>query len=76
VSDDGIGIPADSQGKLFKVFERLGAAKDYPGTGIGLAIVRRAVDRMGGECGVESEEGRGSRFWITLPAADPRGGPA
>lgn len=69
VSDNGIGIPPESRGKLFKVFERLGAAKDYPGTGIGLAIVRRAVERMGGDCGVESEDGGGSRFWIAIPAA-------
>jgi signal transduction histidine kinase len=40
---------------------------DYPGTGIGLAIVRKAVERMGGETGVESEPGKGSRFWLQLP---------
>ena len=43
--------------------------KNYPGTGIGLAIVARAVERMGGAYGVESEPGKGSRFWIELPAA-------
>jgi PAS domain S-box-containing protein len=67
VIDNGIGIPAESQSRLFMVFERLGAVKDYPGTGIGLAIVRRAMDRMGGQCGVESAVGQGSRFWISLP---------
>jgi PAS domain S-box-containing protein len=72
VVDNGIGIPEDSQSRLFRVFERLGDAKDYPGTGIGLAIVRRAVERMGGDYGVESASGRGSRFWIRLPAAGPK----
>ena len=73
VADNGIGISPESRDRLFRVFERLGAAKDYPGTGIGLAIVRRAMDRMGGACGVDSELGKGSRFWIRLPAADPGG---
>lgn len=68
VADNGIGIAPESRDRLFRVFERLGAAKDYPGTGIGLAIVRRAMDRMGGHCGVDSEPGKGSRFWIRLPA--------
>jgi signal transduction histidine kinase len=67
IADNGIGIPPESRERLFRVFERLGAAKDYPGTGIGLAIVRRAMDRMGGHCGVDSEPGQGSRFWIRLP---------
>jgi signal transduction histidine kinase len=74
VVDNGIGIPEESQSRLFRVFERLGDAKDYPGTGIGLAIVRRAVERMGGVCGVESAPARGSRFWVRLPAAEPREG--
>jgi signal transduction histidine kinase len=77
IADNGIGIPAASKGRLFRVFERLGDAKEYPGTGIGLAIVRRAMDRMGGTYGVDSEPGKGSRFWIGLPAAGaPKGGPA
>ena len=66
VEDRGIGISLPShQNKLFRVFERL-AGEAYPGTGIGLAIVKRAVDRMGGAVGVESEVGNGSRFWIEL----------
>jgi PAS domain S-box-containing protein len=66
VEDRGIGISAQNRdNKLFRVFERLGGDQ-YPGTGIGLAIVKRAADRMGGNVGVESEAGKGSRFWIEL----------
>ena len=75
VEDDGIGIAPQHQRKLFQVFARLHAGDKYPGTGIGLAIVRRAMERMNGGCGVLSEEGVGSRFWIELPAATvPKGG--
>lgn len=71
VEDNGIGIPPQHRERIFRVFERLHRAEDYPGTGIGLAIVRRGIERMGGRVGVESEVGRGSRFWIELEAADP-----
>jgi PAS domain S-box-containing protein len=70
VADNGIGIALDHQERIFKIFERLNSAADYPGTGIGLALVRKAADRMGGSVGVESEFGRGSRFWIELAAPD------
>jgi PAS domain S-box-containing protein len=69
VEDNGIGITPDLHGKLFQMFERLVKAEEYPGTGIGLAIVRKAVERMGGEVGLESQPGQGSRFWIDLPRA-------
>jgi PAS domain S-box-containing protein len=65
--DNGIGISPEYHEKIFQVFERLNDAASYPGTGIGLAIVRRAVGRMGGRVGVESVEGKGSRFWVELP---------
>lgn len=69
VRDNGIGIPAESHARIFGIFERLGGAT-VEGTGIGLAIVERAMQRMGGACGVESEPGQGSTFWLELAAAD------
>lgn len=73
VEDNGIGITSANQEKIFRVFERLNGVGTYPGTGIGLAIVRRAVDRMGGTAGVVSQPGEGSRFWIDLPGAGSAG---
>jgi len=69
VRDNGIGIAPQHQERIWQVFERLHERETYPGTGIGLAIVRRAVGRMQGSCGVESDLGKGSTFWIELPAA-------
>jgi signal transduction histidine kinase len=70
IEDNGIGIPAEYQERIFQPFERLHDADTYAGTGIGLAIVRRGVERMGGQVGVVSAPGQGSRFWLTLPPAD------
>jgi PAS domain S-box-containing protein len=67
VEDNGIGIAPNHQQRIFKVFERLHGEESYPGTGIGLAIVRKGVERTGGRAGVESEPGQGSRFWVDLP---------
>ena len=67
VEDNGIGIEPEYQERIFQVFERLHGVESYPGTGIGLAIVRKGVERMGGTAGVESVPGQGSRFWVTLP---------
>jgi signal transduction histidine kinase len=69
VKDNGIGIPEEHHARVFRVFERLHTAETYPGTGIGLAIVRKGIERMNGRVGLESEPGEGSRFWIELPAA-------
>ena len=63
---NGIGIEPELQGKLFGIFQRLRPNEGYEGTGIGLAIVRKAVERMHGKIGVESEPGKGSKFWIQL----------
>jgi signal transduction histidine kinase len=65
--DNGIGIPKEHHDRIFGVFERLHKQEDYPGTGIGLAIVKKAMERMGGKVGLESQVGLGSRFWIELP---------
>ncbi|MEG3986986.1 CHASE3 domain-containing protein [Microcoleus sp. S28C3] len=69
VEDNGIGIAPEHQKRIFRVFERLHGIESYPGTGIGLAIVQKGTDRMGGQVGVESQLGQGSRFWINLRKA-------
>jgi PAS domain S-box-containing protein len=74
VTDNGIGIAPQHRERIWQVFERLHDRETYPGTGIGLAIVKRAIARMGGACGVESEVGKGSTFWIELPAEPERKG--
>ena len=68
VEDNGIGIAADYQDQIFRLFTRLHGDK-YQGTGIGLVIVQKGVERMGGRVGVESTSGQGSRFWFELRKA-------
>ncbi|MEO6033747.1 MAG: PAS domain S-box protein [Verrucomicrobiota bacterium] len=68
IEDNGVGISKEHQERVFRVFERLHGAR-YPGTGIGLSIVRKGVERMNGKIGLESEPGKGTRFWIELPKA-------
>jgi PAS domain S-box-containing protein len=70
VADNGPGFDMDHSGKLFQVFERLHGA-DYEGSGIGLAIVRRAVEAHGGRTWAESAPGEGATFYFSLPAAGP-----
>lgn len=72
VQDNGIGIEARHHARIFQMFERA-AKKQFAGTGIGLAIVKKAVERMGGTVGVISAPGEGSRFWIELVAGDADG---
>jgi len=70
IRDNGIGIQAPYQEKIFEIFHRLHTHKDYDGTGIGLAIVKKAVTKLGGEVNVESEIGKGSVFSFTVPIGD------
>ena len=67
VEDNGIGIPKEFQPRLFYMFQR--ASNTHEGNGIGLALVRKNMERMGGKAGVESEPGRGSRFWLRFQKA-------
>ncbi|HWD20687.1 MAG TPA: PAS domain S-box protein [Verrucomicrobiae bacterium] len=73
VADNGIGIAPRHQHKLFRMFERMHPNMKFEGTGVGLAIVRKAMERMGGQAGVESDGVHGSQFWIELP--DTTGAP-
>lgn len=66
VRDNGIGISPRDQERIFDLFRRLPTSEPYPGTGVGLAIVRRGVAQMQGQVGVESIPGRGSSFWVEL----------
>ncbi len=68
VEDNGIGIPAGQHQAVFRMFHRLNSSTRYPGTGIGLSLVAKAMARMGGSCGVESEPDSGSRFWLEFSA--------
>ena len=68
VQDNGIGIEPEFRQQIFGIFKRL-HAQNYPGTGIGLAICQRIVERYNGRIWVDSNLGEGSRFWFTLPSS-------
>ncbi len=72
VEDNGIGIAPENHGRIFGLYEQINAPGEYEGTGVGLAIVRKAVERMNGQFGFESALGQGSKFWLQLKTEDSR----
>jgi PAS domain S-box-containing protein len=71
VRDDGPGFDMRYHDRIFEIFQRLHRAEEYPGTGVGLAIVRKAVERMQGKVWAESAKGAGATFYIELPVVEP-----
>lgn len=67
VRDNGIGFDMKHHDQIFNIFQRLNVTRDYPGTGIGLAIVRKAMERMGGRAWAESKPGHGATFYLEIP---------
>lgn len=67
VGDNGIGFDMQFHDRIFDIFQRLQRAEDYPGTGIGLAIVQKAMQRMGGRIWAQSAPGQGATFYLELP---------
>jgi len=72
VRDNGIGFDMKYHDRIFDIFERLNRSEDYQGTGVGLAIVRKAMERMGGKAWAESQPGHGATFYLQIPS-EPQG---
>ena len=70
ITDNGIGIPAENQHKVFSMFERLHSKTEYEGTGIGLSTCKKIVNNLGGKIWLNSKEGQGTTFFFTLPKAE------
>lgn len=71
VRDNGVGFDMKYHDRIFDIFQRLNPAEDFPGTGIGLAIVRKSMERMGGRAWAESEPGQGATFYLEIPKLEP-----
>jgi signal transduction histidine kinase len=71
VQDNGIGIKPEHQARIFGLFERLHTEKEFPGSGVGLAMVAKGIERLGGRLGVRSDYAKGSTFWFELKRFNP-----
>ena len=69
-ADNGIGIDSEYAQRVFQIFQRLHERKTYPGSGIGLAVAKRIVERHGGQIWFESQVGQGATFYFTLPGIE------
>jgi signal transduction histidine kinase len=67
VRDNGVGFDMKFHDRIFDIFQRLQRSEDYPGTGVGLAIVKKAMERMNGRVWAESEPGKGATFYLEIP---------